>query len=75
MKAMRAPGAKRETSSISGIEATSKDVTPVRDEGFNHPWRRVRFDSVEDVALKPVLEPARRYRYRRRSRECDRTFR
>jgi hypothetical protein len=28
MKAMRAPGATLATSSISGIEATSKDVTP-----------------------------------------------
>ena len=44
-------------------------------QGFDHPRRRVRLNSVEDVALKTILEPARRYRHRIRSRKGDGTLR
>ena len=46
----------------------------VRGQGLDDPWGRVRFHSVEDVAFKLVLEPARRYRHRIRPRKGDRTF-
>jgi hypothetical protein len=44
-------------------------------EFADHPRRRIGLHRVKDVAFKFSLEPARRYRHRVRSHECDRTFR
>ncbi len=61
MKAMRAPGATlRHQLDLGDRGHVEADVTPLAAQGLDDPRRRVGLHGVEDVALKILLEPARR---------------